>query len=361
MLTLSWRWVREAYKAQLFSALAPGGEKSRCRRDQKARQRAQWYELSMNCEGVDSPYTQKPPKITATEQPKSHIHATERTAQCRKTVHKLKYLSLKKHRHEYYFQVACSGTESTHRPYRSAISRGKELHHVEAALVFAPGQESKLRCKSFVSTSPECNFSPSTPFSPKPCRQPSSKKECHFSPRPLPDLKHFLPKACLPHEDQLPAPPFTADSLYTPWWVGWVFLSLPCQASSVISSPLRSAVPTTRCTPPVEHDIPSVWGMHSRSSSSPRVILSKWLFARYTPTSFSLQLAKFSKQLAIFSLFIYAAQKLSAQSSHLAQPWAFFLTHFKSEIKGLQQQPRIRRSLTACSFQILLNSWQMKY
>lgn len=99
MLTLSWRWDQAAYKAQLVSALASGGQKPRCKHDQKARQRARWYELGMNCEGVDSPHTQKPPKITATEQPKSHFHAAERTAQCRKTVHKLKNLSLKKHRH----------------------------------------------------------------------------------------------------------------------------------------------------------------------------------------------------------------------------------------------------------------------
>lgn len=64
---------------------------------------------------------------------------------------------------------------------------------------YAPGQESKFRCKSFVLTSSECNFS--APLSPKPCRQHSHRENCCLSQRPLPYLRHFLKRACLPYED----------------------------------------------------------------------------------------------------------------------------------------------------------------
>lgn len=82
---------------------------------------------------------------------------------------------------------------------------------------YASGQESKFRCKTFVLTSSECNFS--APFSPKPCRQHSHGEKCCLSQRPLPYLRHFLKRACLPHEDQLPAPPSrqTAHTLPNEW------------------------------------------------------------------------------------------------------------------------------------------------
>lgn len=82
---------------------------------------------------------------------------------------------------------------------------------------YASGQESKFRCKTFVLTSSECNFS--APFSPKPYRQHSHGEKCCLSQRPLLYLRHFLKRACLPHEDQLPAPPSrqTAHTLPNEW------------------------------------------------------------------------------------------------------------------------------------------------
>lgn len=69
-------------------------------------------------------------------------------------------------------------------------------------VLFALVQESELKCKPFVPTSPVCSFSPSMPFHPKPYGQHSFKTECSWGQRPLPSLKHLLSKACLAPERQ---------------------------------------------------------------------------------------------------------------------------------------------------------------
>lgn len=119
---------------------------------------------------------------------------------------------------------------------------------------YASGQESKFRCKTFVLTSSECNFS--APFSPKPCRQHSHGEKCCLSQRPLPYLRHFLKRACLPHEDQLPAPPSrqTAHTLPNEWdgalSLAWKQAQWPpCFKKSHFKVPATHV----KSTPPMEH------------------------------------------------------------------------------------------------------------
>lgn len=83
-------------------------------------------------------------------------------------------------------------------------------------VLFASGQESELKYKPFIPTSPVCSFSPSMPFHPKPYRQHSFKTECSWGQRPLPYQTPPF-QSLFSSRAQVPAPSSWADGSGTPW------------------------------------------------------------------------------------------------------------------------------------------------